>query len=95
MRTADVYMSELIVVYQHAQTVLRERDVRLESNIVFIPRVTQTELLRNVEVHLMAWSGDRVVWSYEAPLYRPPRRQIYPIGRTLVHALYRLSADLS
>lgn len=95
MRFGDVYMSELVVVYQHAHEVLRERSGRLDVNLIFIPRQTRPDELRNVELHMMVWSGDRVTWSFEAPLYRPPRRQLHPVGRVLVHGLYRLSADLS
>lgn len=95
MRTADVYMSELVVVYQHAYDVLRDRGGRLDANLIFVPRHTRPEELRNVELHMMVWTDDRVAWSFEAPLYRPPRRQLYPVGRALVHGLYRLSADLS
>lgn len=95
MRTGDVYFSELVAVYQHAYDVLREREVRLETNLIFVPRSTRPEELRNVEVHMIAWTGDRIAWSFDAPLYRPPRRQLHPVGRVLVHGLYRLSADLS
>lgn len=95
MRFGDVYMSELVAVYQHAYDVIRERSVRLDTTLVFVPRTTKPEELRNVEVHMIAWSGDRIAWSFEAPLYRPPRRQLHPVGRVLVHGLYRLSADLS
>lgn len=95
MRIGDVYYSELAAVYQQAHKVLQDESARLDTTIVWVPRSTRTDHLRTVELHMMAWAADKVVWSYSAPLYRPPRRQLYPAGRVLVHGLYRLVSDLS
>lgn len=95
MRIGDAYFSELVVAYEQAYRVLHRNKARMDINLLMVPRATDPLKLINIDMHVLVWKDDKLAWSYTSALYRPPRRQLYPAGRALAHALYRLSADMS